>query len=57
MAYEVVMFYHLHRPSCFLGTFTEYPNNRDSCFELTQEILYSKSHQVPPCFFLLLKIS
>ena len=25
MAYEVVMFYHLHRPSCFLGTFTEYP--------------------------------
>ena len=25
MAYEVVMFYHFHRPSCFLGTFTEYP--------------------------------
>ena len=28
MAYEVVMLYHLHRPSCFLGTFTEYPRRR-----------------------------
>ncbi len=27
MAYEVVMSYHLHMPSYFLGTFTEYPNN------------------------------
>ena len=26
MAYEVVMSYHLHMPSYFLGTFTEYPN-------------------------------
>ena len=25
MAYEVVMPYHLHMPSYFLGTFTEYP--------------------------------
>ena len=25
-AYEVVMPYHLHMPSYFLGTFTEYPN-------------------------------
>ena len=25
MAYEVVMLYHLHMPSYFLGTFTEYP--------------------------------
>ena len=25
MAYEVVMSYHLHMPSYFLGTFTEYP--------------------------------
>ncbi len=24
MAYEVVMLYHLHMPSCLLGTFTEY---------------------------------
>jgi len=24
-AYEVVMPYHLHMPSYFLGTFTEYP--------------------------------
>ena len=26
MAYEVVMPYHLHMPSYFLGTFTEYPD-------------------------------
>ena len=26
MAYEVVMPYHLHMPSYFLGTFTEYPS-------------------------------
>ena len=26
MAYEVVMSYHLHMPSYFLGTFTEYPS-------------------------------
>jgi len=25
MAYEVVMLYHLHMPSYFLGTFTGYP--------------------------------
>ena len=25
MAYEVLMPYHLHMPSYFLGTFTEYP--------------------------------
>jgi len=31
MAYEVVMSYHLHMPSYFLGTFTEYPyGNRNS---------------------------
>ena len=28
MAYEVVMSYHLHMPSYFLGTFTEYPYYR-----------------------------
>ena len=25
MAYEVIMVYHLHMPSYFWGTFTEYP--------------------------------
>ena len=29
MAYEVVMSYHLHMPSYFLGTFTEYPYEND----------------------------
>ena len=28
MAYEVVMSYHLHMPSYFLGTFTEYPQEK-----------------------------
>jgi len=28
MAYEVVMPYHLHMPSYFLETFTEYPHVR-----------------------------
>ena len=29
MAYEVVMPYHLHMPSYFLETFTEYPYPKD----------------------------
>ncbi len=29
MAYEMVMPYHLHMPSYFLETFTEYPYNTD----------------------------
>ena len=28
MTYEVVMPYHLHMPSYFLGTFTEYPYSK-----------------------------
>ena len=36
MAYEVVMSYHLHMPSYFLGTFTEYPiGNGYNRFEFT----------------------
>ena len=31
MAYEVVMSYHLHMPSYFLGTFTEYPEDNSLC--------------------------
>ena len=30
MTYEVVMPYHLHMPSYFLGTFTEYPYSKTS---------------------------
>ena len=29
MAYEMVMPYHLHMPSYFLGTFTEYPKLKE----------------------------
>jgi len=39
MAYEVVMPYHLHMPSYFLETFTEYPKdrypNKKSCRQKT----------------------
>ena len=43
MAYEVVMSYHLHMPSYFLGTFTEYPllffrvNPRNPCLKIIQQ--------------------
>ena len=36
MTYEVVMPYHLHMPSYFLGTFTEYPKNREGCAILNE---------------------
>ena len=32
-AYEVVMPYHLHMPSYFLGTFTEYPMDKIAVFK------------------------
>ena len=34
MAYEMVMPYHLHMPSYFLETFTEYPfkGKQNTCF-------------------------
>ena len=36
MAYEVVMPYHLHMPSYFLETFTEYPNLKFERIETSQ---------------------
>ena len=38
MAYEVVMPYHLHMPSYFLETFTEYPEPRP--YELNDSIIH-----------------
>ena len=40
MAYEMVMPYHLHMPSYFLETFTEYPRN--SCFIIFATVGYKK---------------
>ena len=34
MAYEMVMPYHLHMPSYFLETFTEYPYNKNNMIPL-----------------------
>ena len=39
MAYEVVMSYHLHMPSYFLGTFTEYPKKNGEVSYLTSPFL------------------
>ena len=36
MAYEVVMPYHLHMPSYFLETFTEYPYDKFYAFSTTR---------------------
>ena len=36
MTYEVVMPYHLHMPSYFLGTFTEYPYQNDDARDILQ---------------------
>ena len=52
MAYEVVMPYHLHMPSYFLETFTEYP--KANCFrasesrpyELNDSIIHVLTHPV-----------
>ena len=45
MTYEVVMPYHLHMPSYFLGTFTEYPYLGTDYTESTDftDVLYSFS--------------
>ena len=43
MAYEMVMPYHLHMPSYFLETFTEYPE--DMYFKkFGRSPLYNKDH-------------
>ena len=44
MAYEMVMPYHLHMPSYFLETFTEYPfeNNFDGIMISMRTIIPSK---------------
>ncbi len=39
MAYEVVMSYHLHMPSYFLGTFTEYPYRSSFIESRTDDVM------------------
>ena len=38
MAYEMVMPYHLHMPSYFLETFTEYPSFQSSFSDMAAQI-------------------
>ena len=49
MAYEVVMSYHLHMPSYFLGTFTEYPYCRYK--NKRTEKYAAKSYTLQPTLF------
>ena len=48
MAYEVVMLYHFHMPSCFLGTFSEYPylSMEKILFDLIPENVIYQNGQV-----------
>ena len=63
MAYEVVMSYHLHMPSYFLGTFTEYPFLRGSDSplpikkDLQKKFLQVFFYILPYCFGLFLEIA
>ena len=51
MAYEVVMSYHLHMPSYFLGTFTEYPYSNGNAHKITEpSIIRLKFRMVLGCF-------
>ena len=40
MAYEMVMPYHLHMPSYFLETFTEYPKNTINYIRIDKTVFY-----------------
>ena len=44
MAYEVVMPYHLHMPSYFLETFTEYP--KTNCFRASEPRPYELNDSI-----------
>ncbi len=56
MAYEVVMSYHLHMPSYFLGTFTEYPY-LIAFYLLFRTALGTESNEHPNHFFLLFQVT
>ena len=52
MAYEVVMSYHLHMPSYFLGTFTEYPYSiRYNCNRLLKPLYREDSDKSKTAVF------
>ena len=46
MAYEVVMPYHLHMPSYFLETFTEYPHVVIKTMRLSHTLILKQSHLI-----------
>ena len=46
MAYEMVMPYHLHMPSYFLETFTEYPKVKNLNIKKIPKLLASGSYMV-----------
>ena len=48
MTYEVVMPYHLHMPSYFLGTFTEYPYLEKPVLGICQPCHYPYPENIGP---------
>lgn len=48
MAYEMVMPYHLHMPSYFLETFTEYPFLSAHFIRKNKKLFASKQNSIPP---------
>ncbi len=57
MTYEVVMPYHLHMPSYFLGTFTEYPNLLYSLVLMSENAVIFMSYPVNQLFIFFLYCS
>ncbi len=47
MAYEMVMPYHLHMPSYFLETFTEYPYPENDRIAKVRSVLSLPDHIIP----------
>ena len=48
MAYEVIMPYHLHMPSYFLETFTEYPYGREGLNPIPTVFFYFIPLKIKP---------
>ena len=54
MAYKVIILYQLYMPSCFLGTFTEYPYSVDGI--RSSEIYWDirETGRIIDCFILMI---
>ena len=52
MAYKVIILYRLYMPSYFLGTFTEYPSDRNlPCSNTTNILIYNEKTKSGKLYF------